>query len=40
MGSTGMGLRGRRRGCRRGGRGDETLEQLDLIERGLGIAGG
>lgn len=40
MGSTGMGLRGRGRSRRRGGRGDEALEQLDLIERGLGIAGG
>jgi hypothetical protein len=41
MGPARMRLRGRRRGCRGGcGGGDETLEQLDFVERSLGIAGG
>jgi hypothetical protein len=40
MGTARMGLGGRGRGCGRGGScGDETLEELDLVEGGLCIAG-
>ena len=40
MGAARMGLRGGGRGCGRGGScGNEALEQLDLVEGGLCIAG-
>jgi hypothetical protein len=38
VGSTGVSLRGRRRGRRGGGRSNEALEQLDLVECSLRIA--
>jgi hypothetical protein len=38
VGSTRVSLRGRRRGRRGGGRSNEALEQLDLVECSLRIA--